>query len=1274
MSRRARFIGGSSVGILLGTCLAALSLFGLSQSLGATKAKSPAVKVSVKQHRNRCKLVVAVKGAPEGAGVLVQVPPGKRWKTAFARKAKPGNSRIQLPCTARYAGARVRAILKQGKHKVARSKVTRQPTRSALPKQANRLPNRRRLPESPASSAQPASEPPPSGPTTEAVPDTAIDAGPTGLVASPDAAFAYSGSPAGVIAGYECRLDSSAFQPCPSAGRPYTGLPDGPHQFSVRALNASSQADPTPATRAWEVDTAASETSIDSALPPFVVPNLDQEVGTPPAGPARPSSAAWAKPASNPAPPPTSCRSANQAPTNCKCGRSTPTTFPTPPGHGRLHLRRGGERCGTLTEDETWSTDTLSGVVLTCAVTVPEGVTLTVKPGVFVKSGGGAIEVQGGTLKAEGTEAEPVVFTSMADDSVGGDTGGSSTAHPFVNIRVNDGTLSLDHAQLRGAQDESLTLSGNCSGGCDELDPNLTASVKNTDLEGPLLAGWVDLSGFATEGAEANHFSGSPSQRAIVLREEVLWGQTLTLAPALNATLWGYQPGTPDPVKIKGGGQLRLRPGTFMKVETEVFDTGTLKAEGTEAEPVVFTSMADDSVGGDTGAADRAPLRQHPGQRRHSLPRPRPAARRPGRIADAERQLQRWLRRTRPQPHCLGEEHRSGRAAACRLGGPLRLCDRGRRSQPLQRLAVPTGDRSARRSALGPDADPGPGAERDALGLPARDAGPGEDQRGGQLRLRPGTFMKVETEVFDTGTLKAEGTEAEPVVFTSMADDSVGGDTGGSSTAHPFVNIRVNDGTLSLDHAQLRGAQDESLTLSGNCSGGCDELDPNLTASVKNTDLEGPLLAGWVDLSGFATEGAEANHFSGSPSQRAIVLREEVLWGQTLTLAPALNATLWGYQPGTPDPVKIKGGGQLRLRPGTFMKVETEVFDTGTLKAEGTEAEPVVFTSMADDSVGGDTGGSSTAHPFVNIRVNDGTLSLDHAQLRGAQDESLTLSGNCSGGCDELDPNLTASVKNTDLEGPLLAGWVDLSGFATEGAEANHFSGSPSQRAIVLREEVLWGQTLTLAPALNATLWGYQPGTPDPVKIKGGGQLRLRPGTFMKVETEVFDTGTLKAEGTEAEPVVFTSMADDSVGGDTGGSSTAHPFVNIRVNDGTLSLDHAQLRGAQDESLTLSGNCSGGCDELDPNLTASVKNTDLEGPLLAGWVDLSGFATEGAEANHFSGSPSQRAIVLREEVLWGQTLTLAPALNATLWGYQPGTPDPVKIKGAVNCGCVPAPS
>ena len=72
--------------------------------------------------------------------------------------------------------------------------------------------------------------------------------------------------------------------------------------------------------------------------------------------------------------------------------------------------------------------------------------------------------------------------------------------------------------------------------------------------------------------------------------------------------------------------------------------------------------------------------------------------------------------------------------------------------------------------------------------------------------------MKVETEVFDTGTLKAEGTEAEPVVFTSMADDSVGGDTGGDGEASSpkagdwnGVVVRAA-GTVDLEETTLRYA------------------------------------------------------------------------------------------------------------------------------------------------------------------------------------------------------------------------------------------------------------------------------------------------------------------------------------------------------------------------------------------------------------------------------------------------------------------------------------
>ena len=57
---------------------------------------------------------------------------------------------------------------------------------------------------------------------------------------------------------FECRLDGGAWTSC-SSPEDYTGLADGPHTFEVRATDASSNVDPTPARFTWTIDTAAPE-------------------------------------------------------------------------------------------------------------------------------------------------------------------------------------------------------------------------------------------------------------------------------------------------------------------------------------------------------------------------------------------------------------------------------------------------------------------------------------------------------------------------------------------------------------------------------------------------------------------------------------------------------------------------------------------------------------------------------------------------------------------------------------------------------------------------------------------------------------------------------------------------------------------------------------------------------------------------------------------------------------------------------------------------------
>jgi hypothetical protein len=82
-------------------------------------------------------------------------------------------------------------------------------------------------------------------------PETTLVSGPPAVTTNASPTFAFAASVAGAT--FQCSLDEAAFAACAS---PFTApsLAAGAHTFAVRALDAAGNADPTPATAAFEVE------------------------------------------------------------------------------------------------------------------------------------------------------------------------------------------------------------------------------------------------------------------------------------------------------------------------------------------------------------------------------------------------------------------------------------------------------------------------------------------------------------------------------------------------------------------------------------------------------------------------------------------------------------------------------------------------------------------------------------------------------------------------------------------------------------------------------------------------------------------------------------------------------------------------------------------------------------------------------------------------------------------------------------------------------------
>jgi RHS repeat-associated protein len=832
---------------------------------------------------------------------------------------------------------------------------------------------------------------------------------------------------------------------------------------------------------------------------------------------------------------------------------------------------------GTIPNGTVWTNAQVQSIVGN--IDVPQGSTLTIDPGTVVQFNGGTNMTVEGTVNASGTSGQHIFFTSSRDNSpLGGANNagngdwdkiefnsGSTGTFNFVEVRYagggdelgaivdNAGTLSLTNSIIRNTYNTSGLRIANAN-------PTVTGDTfanNNSQAIGMDLSSNPTISGITVTNNGVN---------GLLLDNGSLTVNSTWTNPAIVYQLSGDLTVPQGITLTVGAGQVVKANGKSLIVN------GTMTAQGTAAQPIIFTSFQDDSAGGNTdndgtgtssggkgdwdklefssggaGALNFVQVRYAGGgdQLGALVDNGGALSFTNGTISNSYNAP--GLRIANANPTVTGDtfQNNNSQAIGMDLSSNPTISGITVTNNGINGLLLDKGSLTVNGDWTNP-------------AIVYQLSGDVTVPQGITLTVGAGQVVKANGKsLIVNGTMTAQGIAAQPIIFTSFRDDSAGGDTNndGASSAGKadWDKLEFNSGSAgTLNFVQMRYAGggdqlgaivDNGGTLSFTNGSISDTYSaPGLRIATANPTVTGDT---------FANNNSQAigMDLSSNPTISGITVTNNGINGLlldsgSLTVNGAWTNPAIVYQ--LSGDLTVPQGITLTVGAGQVVKANGKnLIVNGTMTAQGTAAQPIIFTSFRDDSAGGDTNNDGTSSggkgDWDKLEFNSGsTGALNFVQVRyagggdqlgGLVDNGGTLSfTNSSISNTYYAPGLRVVTANPTVTGAT---------FQNNNSQAigTDLASHPALSGITFTNNGLNGLLLDSGSLSGNAFWDnpavvYQ--LSGDVTVPAGDTLTLGAAQVVKANGKsLIVNGTLSARGTAGQPIIFTSFRDDSAGGDT---------------------------------------------------------------------------------------------------------------------------------------------